>query len=385
MSASDGAVERVGLVLSGAAARGPYQAGALAVLIPALLAEGRWPVIILGTSSGALNAALLAQFAQEGAQAGERVVQTWLDVGSPFRNAWLTTPCKALQLGLRAVGLSVVPPVTSLLDTQPLRHYAEQTFDPAALTSNVRPGLVEAIGVAATWCPPAQAAARTRLFVQSIDDHPLATPPGVDVVRTPLRVEHLLASAAIPVVFPPVRIDQPPNYVGPDYQGQYIDGGVRLNTPIQAALALGATRLVVVSGHSVGTDPAQAGVGPPPDLAASTAVTIRAVLTDGLSDDLAALHARNSAARDPADQVPYRVVAPLDGELAALAAMYLRPHWWRPLDSYALIGRLLAAAGEGIGPDELLSLLFFDTDYFTAQIGLARAHAKIALEQDWQV
>ena len=109
------------------------------------------------------------------------------------------------------------------------------------------------------------------------------------------------------------------------------------------------------------------------------------MLTDGLSDDLAALRTRNSTALDPADQVPYRVVAPLDGELAALAATYLRPHWWRPLDSYALIGRLLAAAGECIGPDELLSLLFFDTDYFTAQIGLARAHARIAFEQDWQV
>jgi len=254
-------------------------------------------------------------------------------------------------------------------------------FDPAALSSNVRPGVVEAIGVAATWCPPAQAAGRTRLFVQSIDDHPIATTAGVDVVRTPLRVEHLLASAAIPVIFPPVTINGPGGY-----DGQYIDGGVRLNTPIQAALAMGATRLVVISGHSTGANPPPAAAsGPPPDLAASTAVTIRAVLTDGLSDDLAQLRARNSAALDPADQVPYRVVAPLDGELAALAATYLRPHRWRPFDSYALIGRLLAAAGEGIGPDELLSLLFFDTDYFTAQIGLARAHARIALEQDWQV
>ncbi len=79
--------QRVGLVLAGAAARGPYQAGALAELLPVLAAQGRRPVVLLGTSSGAITAALTAQFADlPPAEAAERVVDTWVGFGGVFAN-----------------------------------------------------------------------------------------------------------------------------------------------------------------------------------------------------------------------------------------------------------------------------------------------------------
>jgi hypothetical protein len=108
------------------------------------------------------------------------------------------------------------------------------------------------------------------------------------------------------------------------------------------------------------------------------------VLTDGLTDDLFALRQHNQGAQNDADRVPYRFVAPKDRQLAKLAAQCFRPHRWRPFDSYALIGRLLAAAGDGVGRDELLSLIFFDREYFKKQIELGRKHARAALAQPWQ-
>jgi NTE family protein len=371
-------------VLSGAAARGPYQAGALAELIPTLRAEGHWPVVILGTSSGALNAALLAQFADKGDQAGEHVAETWQRVGVPFANPWRTLPVTTVQLITRIAGVPFIPPVTSLLDTGPLWQFARDHFQPEQLAANM-PGLVETLGVAATWCPPGrQAAARTRLFVQGSVPAGLSVGQSVDVVRTQLRVDHLLASAAIPAVFPPVQIKTPENY-----RGDYIDGGVRLNGPIQAALAFGVNRLVVVSGHSVRTvDPTarpQAGSGP--DLAASMAISLRAVLTDGLSDDLSALQQQNAAAQGPSGQVPYRFVGPYDGQLANLAAEYFKPYRLRVWSPYWPIGRLLAAAGTGIGigRDELLSLIFFEQGYITKQIELGRKRAREVLDEPWQL
>jgi NTE family protein len=373
--------ERVGLVLSGAAARGPYQAGAVAELIPALLAAHQRPVVILGTSSGALNAALLAQFANDGTNAGERIVDTWLEIGTPFDNAWLSLARKTAQMTARGCGVSALSPVRSLLDTGPLIDFAKRKFDPDRLTGNIRPDLVEAVGVAATWCPPQLAAARTRLFVQSVTPCHLSLGHSVDVVNTPLNVDHLLASAAIPAVFPPVKVTAPA-----DYEGDYIDGGVRLNTPIQAALALGVTRLLVVSGHSIGlgSKPLPAAApGQGPDLAASLAISLRAVLTDGLADDMDLLKRHNQRAQN-AKRVPYRLVAPKDGTMAKLAANCARRYRWRFFNSYFLIRRLLAAAGSGIGPDELLSLILFEQNYFKEQIEIGRKHARAALDGPWQ-
>jgi NTE family protein len=381
-------------VLSGAAARGPYQAGALSVLIPKLLAAGHRPVVLLGTSSGAINAALLGQFADTGAEAGQHVADIWKGIGDVFRNPIYGT--STVRMIFRTIlGSSVgelVKPLPALLDTAPLREYAGDVFQPERLRANIRAGAPATLAVAATACPTAGAAARSRLFVLG---EPLRRPlgdPAVDVVRVEmLAAHHLLASAAIPVLFPPQYVPEPA-----PVRGWYVDGGVRLNAPLGAALAAGITRVVVVSGHSAAVPPAPQPVDPgdPPDMAASTAVSLRAVLADGLADDLQALGRRNQwvqrmGNRLPADDMPYRkvpylLVAPEDGRLAALAADAFRPSLLPP-DAYWAIGRLLDALGDGTGRDELLSLILFDPDYAAAQIELGREHAEQALAGDWRL
>src|SRR6478672_7306415 len=163
---SDG---RVGLVLAGAAARGPYEAGALAELLPVLAADEQRPTVLLGTSSGAVPAALAAQFAHlPPAEAGEQVIETWVDFGQVFVNP-LLAPGPGLALLARLAGGWVDPfvgPVSALLDVKPLRTRATALFSPGRLSVNIAAKHVDAVAVAATVCPQAGSAARTRLFVQ---------------------------------------------------------------------------------------------------------------------------------------------------------------------------------------------------------------------------
>jgi NTE family protein len=389
--------QRVGVVLSGAAGRGPYQAGALAELLPALEANRHRPVVLLGTSSGAITAALYAQSAhQPPAVAGQSVINAWVNFGDVFRNPLcnfklarllarlLPRPTQWLLARLGAGGL--VAPVDALLDTTPLHQRASNLFQPRMVANNIRNGLIDSLAVAATVCPEAGSAARSRLFVQG-------KPPGraprsrtVDVVPVSLTVDHLLASAAIPGLFPPVYLNNPPPSAG-----YYIDGGVRLNAPFDTALAMDIDRLVVISGHSLSPSTiSPAGPGAPPDLAATTAIALRAVLTDALSDDLDALRRNNANAkasraarrRSPYKEVPHLVVAPQDGELAMVAASTFRPRV--PMDPYWAIGLLLDTLGMGSGRNELLSLIFFNREYARELVARGRKHAKDALGKGWQ-
>jgi NTE family protein len=272
------------------------------------------------------------------------------------------------------LGAGFVPPVTAILDVTPLQERAAELFRPERVAANVASGAVRSLAVAATVCPPARSAARSRLFVQGVAPASREESHGVDVVATPITVQHLLGSAAIPGLFPPVRVDGPG-------AGYYVDGGVRLNAPFGTALDLGVDRLVVISAHSVDAPPVADHDEGPPDLAAVAALSVRAILADALGDDIRALRRKN--VRPGRKVVPHLVVAPRDGDLARLAAAAFHPSG--PWDEYWAIARLLDALGDGPGRDELLSLMLFRDGYAKALVEQGRADAMEVLAGGWTV
>jgi NTE family protein len=212
--------------------------------------------------------------------------------------------------------------------------------------------------------------------------------------------DHVLASSAIPLAFPPVRVREPERVAG-----WYVDGGVRLNAPLHPAVGLGATRILLVSATATtyAPLPPPAPAEPTPDLADAGAQVLHATLADRMTEDLRDLCRVNrfveqvselghrDALRHP-DGRPYRcidvmAVSPPVGELGELAAeVYERRTRGlgrlAELDNW-LLGRVLRGAGDGVGRRELLSYLLFDEEYFAGGIELGRRAAEQALAVGW--
>jgi NTE family protein len=410
----------VAVVLSGAGARGAFQAGALAELIPALEREGLMPTIWLGTSAGSINTVLWGAAAHEGADAAsEQVLDVWrtMDDSDVYKSL---LPFSLARTGLQfAAGalLGVGPGTTSLLDTAPLRRTAVNELHTERLAANLADGVLDAVGVVATRMPAATddsvigaGGGRSVLFLDSAKASRGGSKatryrgdPGraLDVVHGPLTPMHVVASSAIPVAFPPVRIAEPEQAAG-----WYVDGGVRLNTPLNPAVALGATKIVLVSATATtyAPPPAPDLSGQTPDVADAAAQVMHAALADRMSEDLAALLRTNrlvsqaTAAGQPnlltgSNRRPYRPidvlsVSPPPGEMGRIAGEVFnrRTGGLRRLtemDNW-LLGQAIRGAGDGVGRRELLSYLFFDEEYFAAGIELGRKTAADALARGWQ-
>jgi NTE family protein len=231
-----------GLVLSGGGARGAYAVGVLQGIVQVLGRRGvsRAPFdVFSGTSVGAICTTWLAAHADRPDMNVEGLVERWegLDLQRHLRldpiGFFSGTPMAELFTRLRKrealrIGRSVLDPraLEELIQT-------ELPFD--RLHRNVARGIVRAVIVPALEI----ATGRTSIFAEIAEGNEF--PPSRDprrVVRPgPIRADHVLASSAIPVVFPARRI-------GRSY---YCDGGLRFNTPISPALRAGADRIVVVS------------------------------------------------------------------------------------------------------------------------------------------
>ncbi|MGZ4436902.1 MAG: patatin-like phospholipase family protein [Nocardioidaceae bacterium] len=399
-------------MLSGAGARGAFQAGALAELIPALEAQGAVPTVWLGTSAGSINAALWGSLAHLGAEAAaQEVLAVWrrmsnADVYQPLLP--FSFPRTALRYAAGAV-LGQGSGTTSLLDTAPLRRTARVELRAEQLADNVKSGLLEAVGVVATRMPgdgdstvPGAASGRSVLFLHEHARSEYAGEPdrALQVVRGRLNPDHVVASSAIPVAFPPVQVHDPQ-----EGAGWYIDGGVRLNTPLHPAVGLGATKLLVVSATATTyATPAPTPGGPSPDIADAAAQVLNAALADRTTEDLRALRRTNrlvaqAAGPDGAGRLTsstgreYRrielmTVSPPPGEMGRVAADVFGRRTGgigrlTEMDNW-LLGQAIRGAGDGVGRRELLSYLFFDQEYFAAGIEVGRQAARAALADGWQ-
>src|ERR1700722_20028441 len=221
------------IVLAGAGARGAYEAGVLSVLVPRLLEEPGQRIVLVGTSAGAINTAILAAYdSPDKAVAAMTDLWTTVDAGdifSPMRESALQTFARYMAEVLHLPGR-----LNSLLDSTPLGATMEERLDWDQLDENIRgKEWADTAGIVATSC----ARGRGVVFVQGRDLVVPKRDADVDYARATLRSSHVMASAAIPVAFRPVLIEGPASQ-----SGWYIDGGVKLNAPIKPALALGADR-----------------------------------------------------------------------------------------------------------------------------------------------
>jgi NTE family protein len=243
---SERAGPRRALVFSGGGARGAYEAGVVRYLIEELPRRVGRPVhfdILCGTSVGAIHACYLAGTAEQDASRAGRLVDLWkgmrVDEVLPFSTRDLLALPRRL-LGLRRMAERFAngdapERIYGLLNTEPLERLVLSAIPWLSIRRNVREGRVQAVCVAATQI----ATGRVTVFIDSTQKRieRWSRDPMILPRPTHLKPTHALASAAIPLLFPAVRI-------GSTY---YADGGLRLNTPLAPALRLGADKVLVIA------------------------------------------------------------------------------------------------------------------------------------------
>ena len=278
-----------GLILSGGGARAAYQVGVLAAIADLLpdAAKNPFPVIV-GTSAGAINAVGLACGALHFSEAIRRLTAVWqgFHTHQVYRSDWPGVLRQAGRfIGHSLLGLGGDMPV-ALLDSSPLRELLGRELDFSGIHAAVAHRQLRAVAVTAFGYESGQAVT----FYQgrgSIDPWFRHRRVGVP---TRLSLEHLLASAAIPLIFPPVKVNR-------EYFG---DGAVRQSAPISPALHLGATRVLVVgvSGNpqGSGTPPVEAPrvqSARPPSLAQISGHMLNSTFIDSLEGDIELLQRLN--------------------------------------------------------------------------------------------
>ncbi|MBW3608934.1 MAG: patatin-like phospholipase family protein [Actinobacteria bacterium] len=320
----------VGLVLAGGGARGAYEAGVLAELLPWLEARDERPDVLVGTSVGALTATYLASMAHRpAAEAAGGLVELWEQVTQDrvirpiLRHQ---SPRTVLRYLAEVVGIPNVR-LTSLLDPEPLRGTVDSWLDWRAVHDNVAAGTVGALAIVATSADTERAV----VFVEGREQQQVADATLVDYVAGPLTVDHVLASAAIPVAFPAVHVERADRR-----GGWYYDGGTRLNTPVKPALDLGVDRVVVVTTHAPFRPECQEGEAHrAPDFAEGAFELVQASLVDPLIQDLRNLGKINLlterlgvSAAAPYRTVPYLFAGPrVTGRLGRVVSQVFTRHF----------------------------------------------------------
>ena len=230
--------KKIGLVLPGGGARAAYQVGVLKA-ISELIPDSNPFSIISGTSAGAINASLLASRSQSLKEAVEVLSGVWCNfkTNKVYRTE-TTVMLKSIFQWLLTVssGGVLAKNPKSLLDNSPLRQLLEDTINLEGIKNNIDKGNLDAFAITAA----SYSSKKSVTFFQSEEDD-IDWERFLRVgVKTDILIDHLMASIALPLIFPAVKINN-------EYFG---DGAMRQATPLSPAIRLGAEKLLIIT-----TDP----------------------------------------------------------------------------------------------------------------------------------
>jgi len=364
-------------VMTGGGARAAYQVGVLRYIASTHPDLG--PAVLAGASAGAINAAEIASTPGTFADGVARSIEIWrrLRVEDVFRVDAVSLVSQPLRWGLgRAVGapLGLAPRAgraESILDTTPLRNLLFATLNASPdgtlrhITDQIEAGAIHAVALTASR----YATGRSVTWVQDADGCRMMTRerPRGTTATGPLTVNHIMASAALPVVFPPV------NVAG----AWYGDGTIRLTAPLSPAIHLGARRVIAISTcyDRYGDDrrALATNVDSPPDVAG---MLLEAIFLDVLDADARNLRRVNALV----DTLP----AYARGGLRHVDLLVLRPSQdlgdlarpFEPSLPRALRVLLRTIGGRGGNFADSLSLLMFQPEYVARLIELGEADAR---------
>src|SRR5262245_1759657 len=364
---AEGSQPRVGLILTGGGARAAYQVGVLQAISELMPANVRSPFqIICGTSAGAINATTIAGYASDFRGGVDLLTGVW----SNFRahHVYRADPWGLFSNGARwglallTSGATLRSPV-SLLDSTPLAGLLKQHFDYSGIQRAIDSGDLIALSIT---CSGYTSGESVTFFQGRADLKPWERARRIGIA-TPITVDHLLASSALPFIFPPVRINR-------EYFG---DGSMRQIAPVSPALHLGAERLLVIGvGRQLLQQRAErTKVDAYPSLAQIGGHALNSIFLDSLEVDLERLQRINrtlemiprellsKTTSYPLHAVDFRVVTPSE-ELEKIAEEYREE---LPRAMRVLMNSVGAMRRSGAN---LLTYLLFERSYCRALMRL---------------
>lgn len=271
--------KKIGLILTGGGARAAYQVGVLKAIARILPRTAPNPfAVICGTSAGAINAAALAINAASLRNGVKYLLKFWKNfhVASIYRSdpigVFRNTGLWLSGLLLSTLGINKLNHI-SLLDSSPLKELLTETLPLDKIQESIDAGHLHALCVTASGYTSEQSVAFFQA-VQAAQPWQRARRLGVPTV---IQVEHLLASSAIPFLFPAVRINR-------EFFG---DGSMRQIAPISSALHLGAKRVLIIgTGHSAMAQVPRRNVASYPSLAQIAGHALNSIFLDSVEADL---------------------------------------------------------------------------------------------------
>ena len=368
MDSSDGPhPAKVGLVLTGGGARAAYQVGVLRAISEMLPADAPCPFpIICGTSAGAFNATVLAANASNFRQGVRQLMTVWKNFH--VRHVYRSDPLGVIQNSGKWVaaaltgGLGRKTPI-SLLDNTPLAELLGARLDFGGVQRSIDQGHLYAFSITCSGYTSGQSVT----FYQGVPGlEPWHRARRIGIPAT-IGLEHLMASSALPFIFPATHINR-------EFFG---DGSMRQIAPVSPALHLGANRLFVIGvGRQLQaqSQPERIKTESYPSLAQIAGHCLNSIFLDSLEVDLERLQRINRTLslmpqdlreknNMPLHQVDFRVISPSES-IEKIAMTYTDK---LPLTIRTLLYTVGALKRSG---SNLVSYLLFEKEYCRALIKL---------------
>ena len=297
----EGATPKVGLVLPGGGARAAYQVGVLKGLAEMLPQDAPLPFpIVAGTSAGAINAALLASHAQDFRHGVAYLDHVWREIRSD--KVFEVGPLTALKTSahwiftLLSGGMDRHNPI-SILDNAPLRDLLREHIVFERVEEAIDAGALDALAITASG----YTSARSITFYQGKSG--LTPWHRTRRLGQPVQLthDHVMASVALPVIFPAVQI-------GREYFG---DGSMRQSAPLSPVVHLGADRVLVIALRNEHPNrlPLESEAVPYPSLGQVAGYLLDTLFMDSIYGDLERLQRiNNTVSRIKEGEQPLKVI-----------------------------------------------------------------------------
>ncbi len=372
----------LGLVLMGGGARTAYQAGALQAM-GQLLRRTAGPApafpfqVLAGTSAGALNATFLASKAMEGLAGLNDLADFWTHIRTEAVYRLPQTPLDKFSRWATAVGLlRSARAHAAAMDSLALVNTLHRAIALEKIDTALQSGVLQAVAVTAS----SYSSGVHWTFCQTRDGQPITwSRPGRRAEQQPITIEHLMASSAIPFIFPstPLWVDGGMEFFG--------DGSMRQISPLSSAIQLGADRILAigVSQPQRASLAASARPAAPPSLGTIAGHAMASVFHDTLEADVEQIARINQAL----DSLPEAMRADLP--LRPVRVLTLQPS--ASLDALAqehahTLPRPIRRVLEGLGAlrgsgAALASYLLFEPEFISALMALGQADVQARADE----